>query len=253
VQHGGGVLPTGRAGRVADAAPDDGAPPAEDQDDHGEHGPNGFDLHALSGNLCRCTGYRPIRDAAFALEQPDDDDPLARRSAAPAPVVPATRLASETGEFVRPAALAEALALLARRPDAVLLAGSTDLGVAVNLLGVRAPLVVAIDRLPELRDLRIDDEQVEIGAALSLTEVERRLAGTGAPAAALFPQFASRLIRNAATFGGNLGTGSPIGDAAPVLLALDAALVLTSATASGRSPWPSTSPATGRACGGATS
>jgi len=198
--------------------------------EHGvEHGPNGFDLHALSGNLCRCTGYRPIRDAAFALEQPAEDDPLARRREAPAPAVPATRMASQAGEFVRPATLDEALALLARHPEAVLLAGSTDLGVAVNLLGARAPLVVAIDRLPELRGLRVDEGQIEIGAALTLTEMERRLAGRVPLLTALFPRFASRLIRNAATLGGNLGTASPVGDAPPVLLALDTVLVLTSA------------------------
>jgi xanthine dehydrogenase small subunit len=218
----------GRAGEVAEPACADGAPPAGDQDGHGEHGPNGFDLHALSGNLCRCTGYRPIRDAAFALEQPPEDDPFARRCDAPAPAVPATRVASEAGEFLRPATLQDALVLLAQRPEAVLLAGSTDLGVAVNLLGVRAPLVVAIDRLPELRRLQVGDEHVEIGAALSLTEVERRLAGQVPLLAELFPQFASRLIRNGATLGGNLGTGSPVGDAPPVLLALDTVLVLTS-------------------------
>ena len=63
---------------------------------------------------------------------------------------------------------------------------------------------------------------IEIGAALSLSEVERRLAGRVPLLDQLFPQFASRLIRNGATIGGNLGTGSPIGDTPPALLALEA-------------------------------
>ena len=97
--------------------------------------------------------------------------------------------------------------------------------------------MVAIDRLPELRELDVDDDEIEIGAALTLTEIERRLDGGVPLLAELFPQFASRLIRNGATIGGNLGTGSPIGDAPPALLALDAALVLAStSTASARSP-----------------
>ncbi len=82
----------------------------------GEHGPNGFDLHALSGNLCRCTGYRPIRDAAYALESPPGDDELATRCGSPAPAVVSTRVRSERAEFARPANLADALALLAERP-----------------------------------------------------------------------------------------------------------------------------------------
>jgi xanthine dehydrogenase small subunit len=130
---------------------------------------------------------------------------------------------------VRPADLVEALTLIARRPDATVVAGSTDRGVDVNLSGARPPLVVAIDRLPELRTFHVGTDSIEIGAALSLTEVELRLEGRVRLLGELFPQFASRLIRNAATIGGNLGTGSPIGDAAPALLALDATVVLASA------------------------
>lgn len=208
--------------------------PAAASDGHGGggtdhlHGPNGFDLHALSGNLCRCTGYRPIRDAAFALGAPDDDDRLAARRSQPPPEVPATRVAVGGAEFVRPSGLAEALTLLAERPEALLVAGCTDQGVEVNLRGQRAPLVVAIDQLPELRGFDVTGSAVEIGAALSLSEVEERLAGRLPLLDQVFPQFASRLIRNGATIGGNLGTGSPIGDTTPALLALEATVVLAS-------------------------
>ncbi|WP_030756746.1 xanthine dehydrogenase small subunit [Streptomyces griseus] len=192
-----------------------------------EHGPNGFDLHALSGNLCRCTGYRPIRDAAFAVGAPAEDDPLARRREQAPPAPAATAYARGGSAFLRPGTLADALRLLAEHPDAVVVAGSTDWGVEVNLRARRADRVIAVDRLPELRGLRVGSGHVEIGAALTLTEIERRLDGEVPLLAELFPQFASRLIRNSATLGGNLGTGSPIGDSPPVLLALEASVVLT--------------------------
>ena len=190
-----------------------------------EHGPNGFDLHALSGNLCRCTGYRPIRDAAYALEVPAPDDRLAQRANARAPRVVPTR----TEAFARPGDLAETFDLLAEHPDATLIAGCTDWGVEVNLRGERAAYVVAVDRLPELRAFDIGAEWLEIGAALTLSEVETLLAGRVPILAQVFPQFASRLIRNTATIGGNLATASPIGDFPPALLALDAVVVLASA------------------------
>ncbi|WP_431888952.1 xanthine dehydrogenase small subunit [Nocardiopsis alba] len=197
--------------------------------DDPEHGPNGFDLHALSGNLCRCTGYRPIRDAAFAVGEPTDEDPLARRREEEPPAPVATEYVREGREFLRKESLAETVRVLRERPDTVVVAGSTDWGVEVNIRSRRAERVIAIDRLPELRELRVESDHVEIGAALTLTEVERRLDGAVPLLAELFPLFASRLIRNSATLGGNLGTGSPIGDAPPALLALEASVLLTDA------------------------
>ena len=193
-----------------------------------EYGPNGFDLHALSGNLCRCTGYRPIRDAAYALGDPESGDELAARRDLPPPQPVATVLEAPDGKFVRPQTLAEAVGLLAENPTAVLIAGSTDWGVEVNLRGRRSQLVLAIDAIPELRTLSCGDEFIEIGAAVSLSEAERALDGRVPLLGEMFPQFASRLIRNRATLGGNLGTGSPIGDAPPALLALNARVTLSS-------------------------
>ena len=199
---------------------------ASDAEPDHEHGPNGFDLHALSGNLCRCTGYRPIRDAAYALAVPSPDDSFVARLSQPPTEPAATQLSYEGRSFARPETLADALRLLHADPGATLLAGSTDWGVEVNLRGTRAASVIAIDRLPELRGLVVDADRIEIGAALTLTEIEQRLGGSVPLLAQMFPQFASRLIRNGATLGGNLGTGSPIGDSPPVLLALEASLVL---------------------------
>lgn len=195
--------------------------------DH-EHGANGFDLHSLSGNLCRCTGYRPIRDAAYALDAPAENDTFAARQDAAPPAPAVTGMVSTEGEFVRPASLEGVLELFAERPDAQVVAGSTDLGVQVNIFGSRPSLTIAIDRLEELREFSFGTDEVRLGAALTLTEIERRLAGRVPLLAQLMPQFASRLIRNGATIGGNLGTGSPIGDTPPALLALDASLVLAS-------------------------
>ncbi|NKX54196.1 xanthine dehydrogenase small subunit [Arthrobacter mobilis] len=197
--------------------------------DH-ESGPNGFDLHALSGNLCRCTGYRPIRDAAYALGAPAETDPLFLRQGRPAPPARPTQLTAGDAQFIRPATLEELYDRLEQHPEARLVAGATDLGVEVNLRHERPPLTLAIDRLEPLRVLDVGGGRIEIGAALTLTEVERGLAGRVPLLSRLFPQFASRLIRNAASLGGNLGTGSPIGDSAPVLLALDASVVLASGT-----------------------
>jgi len=211
-----------RADRTSVAAGDDG-----DAGDH-EHGPNGFDLHAMSGNLCRCTGYRPIRDAAWALGQPLADDPLTQRLSAPPPAPVPTRIDRPDGSFARPRDLDEAVSMLAEHPDATVVAGCTDWGVEVNIRGERATYAVAIDRLPELRELAVGDDDILVGAALTLSEVEAGLAGAVPLLDEVWPLFASRLIRNGATVGGNIGTASPIGDLPPALLALEATVVLSS-------------------------
>jgi xanthine dehydrogenase small subunit len=183
--------------------------------------------HSMGGNLCRCTGYRPLRDAALELGAPPDDE-FQRRLRHPAPPVNAFSLPNSEFAFERPASLADCLALLRAHPEACLVAGATDLAVEANLRGRRWPLLVSVEALPELRMFRDAAGEVEIGAALTLSEIESLWLDAPPVTRQWFPFFASPLIRNRATLGGNLATASPVGDAAPLLLALDAQVNLAS-------------------------
>ena len=187
---------------------------------------------ALEGNLCRCTGYLPIRRAGASLAAPAADDrfvkALQHYQPAPLPKVQqATGQASQPA-FYQPTNLDDALALLEDNPKAILIAGSTDLGVEMNHHRLPAQPLISLEHIPALQQLSVDDEAVTIGAALPLSQLETRLAGVFPALDTMLFWFASRQIRNRATVGGNLATASPIGDLPPVLLALDAELELIS-------------------------
>jgi len=179
------------------------------------------DVQALGGNLCRCTGYRPIREAALSLGAPSDDR-FQRRLSQPAPPVAAMSYAAPNGAFSRPDTLAECLSLLAEHAGARLIAGATDLAVESNLHGRKFAHLVSVEALSELRIFKDGPDAVEIGAGLTLSEIAHRWDSAPEAFAEWLLLFASPLIRNRATLGGNLATASPIGDSAPLLLALDA-------------------------------
>jgi xanthine dehydrogenase small subunit len=176
---------------------------------------------ALGGNLCRCTGYRPIGDAAHSLGPAADDGFRGRLSGA-APVLQSFSYKHHGSIFSRPATLDACVAELASNPQARLIAGATDLAVESNLRAAEFPHLVSLEALAELKFFRDTDECCEIGAGLSLNEIGERWTGAPPVFAEWLSLFASPLIRNRATLGGNLATASPIGDAAPLLLALDA-------------------------------
>jgi xanthine dehydrogenase small subunit len=193
------------------------------------------DPHSMGGNLCRCTGYRPLRDAALGLGAAPDDE-FQRRLRQPAPPVSAFSLFHAEFAFERPTSLGDFLGLIDTHPEACLVAGATDLAVEANLRGRRWPLLVSVEAVPELRVFRDTDSEVEIGAGLTLSEIESRWLDAPPIACQWFPLFASPLIRNRATLGGNLATASPVGDAAPLLLALDAQVNLASGEGRRRVP-----------------
>jgi xanthine dehydrogenase small subunit len=201
-----------------------------------------YEPEAISGNLCRCTGYRPIIEAASGLGAPAPDDVWLTRLAAPAPALPALRHdGTGAARFLRPDSLPALWAVLAENPDAVLLGGGTDLLVQVNQRHERHPNWVSLSAIPELQAFDWGESEIVLGAGLPLSQLEQRMPSVERAAelrslGELLPLFSSRLIRNRATLGGNLATASPIGDAAPVLLTLGAELRLASARGERRVP-----------------
>jgi xanthine dehydrogenase small subunit len=179
------------------------------------------DPSAMSGNLCRCTGYRPIRDAARALG-PAPAGPLLSRLARPAP---ATAAIAAPG-FSRPSTVEDCVAIIASDRTARLLAGGTDVAVEANLHYGRWPHLVSVEAIDELRVFSDGVDAVTIGAGVPLADIGSRWRDAPPAVHEWLELFASPLIRHRATLGGNLATASPIGDAAPLLLALDARLQL---------------------------
>jgi xanthine dehydrogenase small subunit len=174
----------------------------------------------LAGNLCRCTGYRPIVEAMRRIAD------LAAEPVRPAPSRNASAVFGNT--FFAPRALDELLRLRARYPEALLLAGATDLGLLASRSRKPPASVIHVAHVPELTAITTTRERITIGAAATYAQAMPVLVETFPALRPYLSRLGSRQIRSMGTLGGNIGTASPIGDMPPVLLALDATLKLVS-------------------------
>ena len=189
-------------------------------------------LDVLAGNLCRCTGYRPIVDAARRMYELGGDDQFSAREAETIAQLRALgradRLAfAHAGKrYFAPRRIDDLAALCEQFPGASLLAGGTDVGLWVTKQHQDLDVLIYVGAVEELRRLVVTGTHLEIGAAVTYTDVMDVLAARWPDFGELIRRLGSVQIRNAGTIGGNVANGSPIGDSMPALIALGAELVL---------------------------
>jgi xanthine dehydrogenase small subunit len=195
--------------------------------------PNETDVErALQGNLCRCTGYRPIVDAALAIQGKPNADPLVVERAN----VIAKLKALQTGEriltgkpdspLIIPVNETDFATALIEHPNATIVAGATDVGLWVTKGFRKIAPMIYIGGLSDLQNITHENDALRIGAGVSYTKALSELEKLHPAMGELLWRIGGDQVRNAGTIGGNIAGGSPIGDTPPPLIALGAIVEL---------------------------
>ncbi len=183
----------------------------------------------LGGNLCRCTGYRPIVDAAEKLLATTVyADQFEQQKAQTIKNLSAISAQSDDNQYYRPADISELCEMRARLPQARIVAGATDLALEVTQKLARLDALIDVNTVADFNQCHIDGDHMVVGAGLSLSDFADAIKPVFPDVASLMLRFGSQQVRNRGTVGGNIANASPIGDLPPVLIALNATLVLQS-------------------------
>ena len=196
---------------------------------HGETITRELAQEELSGNLCRCTGYRPILDAAQTMHHwpavPVDEPDLLQKLEQ---LAQSRKGLQANSSYILPQNLAALLAARAAHPEAQIVAGCTDVGLWVTKMHRRFDQVLDVTQVQELRRVERYENHIAIGAAVALTDAFDALIQDRPQLKTFANRFAGLPVRNSGTLGGNVANGSPIGDSMPLLIALNANVVLMS-------------------------
>ena len=191
---------------------------------------------ALTGNLCRCTGYRPILEAAekmfelppVALDREGLKSELQRLQSDDLNTAASLALSHDNEQFFAPKTLNQLLQLKAEYPDATILAGGTDVGLWINKQFRLLPIIIYVGDVAELKRIEKTEQGVTINAGVTLTDAYAAIHNLYPEMDQMWERFASQPIRNIGTLGGNVANGSPIGDSMPALIAVGATVMLQS-------------------------
>lgn len=188
--------------------------------------------NCMTGNLCRCTGYQPIIDAAMAMDLTTAKSVKERFFTEHQKVALSesfkTGVAVESDDFsyAAPKTIKEALSYLAANPDAKIVGAATDLGVVHNKRKITLTKLLSLHLIPELYDISLTGNEITLGARVTLTELRHFVKDKCPELAHYLDVFASPQIKNSATVVGNVANASPIGDTPPALLALNASVII---------------------------
>jgi xanthine dehydrogenase small subunit len=180
----------------------------------------------LCGNLCRCTGYRPIRKAFEKTAGKSLDDRFGAQLQCDLAPLTHAELSGRSGHYLRPVDLAGVFAAAEQHPEHRLVAGATDLGLEITQRGARPNCLIDLQAVAELNGIDTHNDRFSIGAAVSLADLERFSSEHLPTVHRMLRYFGARQIKHRATLGGNLVNASPIGDMAPVFLALGADVII---------------------------